>query len=132
MFATICKEFTFDAAHQLPNHAGKCQQLHGHTYKVRVYLRGKVRPFDGSSNEGMVEDFAVVKEVFKRKIESVCDHQFLNKTVPLPTPTAESLAGWMLRTLREELPSVVKVRVYETPTSYAEVTVEDLEDGEAV
>jgi|SRR5690606_10120908 len=132
MFATICKEFTFDAAHQLPNHAGKCRHLHGHTYKVRVYLRGKVKPINGASDEGMVEDFAVVKEVFKRKIESICDHKFLNETVPVAVTTAEVLAGWMLLTLREELPSVVKVRVYETPTSYAEVSVADLEDGEAV
>lgn len=130
MFATICKEFTFDAAHRLPNHSGKCRDLHGHTYKVRVYLRGKVRPFDGSSNEGMVEDFSVVKEVFKRKIESVCDHRFLNTAVPLPAPTAEALAGWILKTLRKELPTVVKVRVYETPTAYAEVTVEDLRGGQ--
>ena len=132
MFATICKEFTFDAAHQLPNHAGKCRHLHGHTYKVRVYLRGKVKPINGASDEGMVEDFSVVKEVFKRKIASVCDHKFLNETVPVPVTTAENLAGWMLQTLREELPSVVRVRVYETPTSYAEVSVADLEDGENV
>ena len=62
MFATICKEFTFDAAQQLPNHAGKCRHLHGHTNRSGVYLPGKVRPFDGSSNEGMVEDSAVAKD----------------------------------------------------------------------
>jgi len=124
--ATIAKEFTFDAAHSLPNSDGPCRRLHGHTYRVRVVARGPIQPVDGGAEEGMVVDFARIKEVFKRRIEARCDHQFLNETVPVPRTTAELLAGWILGELRAELPQVIAVRLYETPSSYAEVTAADL------
>ncbi len=128
-YATIAKEFTFDAAHSLPNSEGPCQRLHGHTYRVQVVARGRIQPVDGRAEEGMVLDFTRIKEVFKRRIEARCDHQFLNESVPIERTTAELLAAWMLAELREELPLVIAVRLYETPTSYAEVTVYDLEDA---
>jgi len=118
--AVVCKRFTFDAAHQLPNHSGKCKHLHGHTYQVEVYLFGEVNNTPGASDEGMVVDFGVVKDVFKRRVESVCDHQNLNKVLPFRT-TAENIARWILEEMRKELPQVIKVRVYETPTSFVEV-----------
>lgn len=126
VYATIAKEFTFDAAHSLPNSDGPCKRLHGHTYRVRVVARGPIQPINGAPEEGMVVDFTRIKEVFKRRIESVCDHQFLNETVPVERTTAELLAAWMLRELRAELPQVIAVRLHETPTSFAEVTVGDL------
>lgn len=126
--ATIAKEFTFDAAHQLPNSDGPCRRLHGHTYRVRVLARGAIRPRDGDPQEGMVLDFARIREVYKRRIEPRCDHQFLNETVPVARTTAELLAAWMLRELRTDLPQVVAVRLYETPTSYAEVAAADLDE----
>jgi len=129
-WATIAKEFTFDAAHSLPNSDGPCKRLHGHTYRVRVIARGPIQPADGRAEEGMVVDFARIKEAFKRRVEAVCDHQFLNETVPVPRTTAELLAAWMLAELRAELPQVVAVRLYETPSSYAEVTAADLEREE--
>jgi 6-pyruvoyltetrahydropterin/6-carboxytetrahydropterin synthase len=124
--ATIAKEFTFDAAHSLPNSDGKCKRLHGHTYRVTVIARGRTQPVDGRAEEGMVVDFTRIKEVFKRRIEARCDHQYLNETVPVERTTAELLAAWMLSEMREELPQVVAVRVSETPSSWAEVTVDDL------
>jgi len=127
-YATIAKEFTFDAAHSLPNSDGPCRRLHGHTYRVRVVARGPIQVVDGNAEEGMVLDFSRIKEVFKRRIEARCDHQFLNETVPVPRTTAELLAAWMLAELRAELPQVVAVRLYETPTSFAEVTTVDLVD----
>jgi 6-pyruvoyltetrahydropterin/6-carboxytetrahydropterin synthase len=129
-FATLAKTFTFDAAHSLPNSDGPCRRLHGHTYRAVVFARGRVQVVDGSAEEGMVLDFARLKEVFTRRIAAVCDHQFLNDAVPVPRTTAELLAAWMLRELREELPQVIAVRLHETPTSYAEVTVDDLADEE--
>mgnify|MGYP001439716238 CR=1 FL=1 len=125
--ATIAKEFTFDAAHSLPNSEGPCRRLHGHTYRALVVARGPTQPVDGGPEEGMVVDFARIREVFKRRIEAVCDHQYLNETVPVARTTAELLAAWMLRELRVELPQVVTVRLYETATSYAEVGAADLE-----
>lgn len=131
--ATIAKEFTFDAAHSLPNTDGPCKRLHGHTYRVTVMARGRTQPLDGGVEEGMVLDFTRIKEVFKRRVEARCDHQYLNETAPVERTTAELLAAWMLTEMREELPQVVAVRVSETPSSWAEVTVEDLRasDGEA-
>ncbi len=125
-YATIAKEFSFDAAHSLPNSDGPCQRLHGHTYRVTVMARGETQPLDGRAEEGMVLDFARIKAVFKRRIEARCDHQYLNETVPVARTTAELLAAWMLSELREELPQVIAVRVSETPSSWAEVTVDDL------
>lgn len=124
--ATIAKQFTFDAAHSLPNSDGPCKRLHGHTYHVTVVARGRTQPLDGRAEEGMVVDFTRIKDVFKRRVEALCDHQYLNETVPVERTTAELLATWMLRELREELPVIVAVRVAETPTSWAEVTVDDL------
>jgi 6-pyruvoyltetrahydropterin/6-carboxytetrahydropterin synthase len=131
--ATIAKEFSFDAAHSLPNSDGPCKRLHGHTYRVTVMARGQTQPLDGRAEEGMVLDFTRIKEVFKRRIEARCDHQYLNETAPVERTTAELLAAWMLAEMREELPQVVAVRVSETPSSWAEVTVDDLRasDGEA-
>ncbi|HLY32544.1 MAG TPA: 6-carboxytetrahydropterin synthase QueD [Ktedonobacterales bacterium] len=128
-YATIAKEFTFDAAHSLPNSDGPCQRLHGHTYRVQVVARGIIQPVDGRAEEGMVLDFTHIKAVFKRRIEARCDHQFLNETAPVARATAELLAVWMLTELRAELPQVIAVRLYETPTSYAEVTVHDLDES---
>jgi 6-pyruvoyltetrahydropterin/6-carboxytetrahydropterin synthase len=129
--ATIAKEFTFDAAHSLPNSDGPCRRLHGHTYRVTVIARGRTQPVDGRAEEGMTLDFTRVKEVFKRRVEPLCDHQYLNDSVPVERTTAELLAAWMLGEMRAELPQVVAVRVSETPSSWAEVTVDDLDASEA-
>ena len=124
--ATIAKEFSFDAAHSLPHSDGPCQRLHGHTYRVTVMARGQIQPLDGRAEEGMVLDFTRIKDVFKRRIEARCDHQFLNETAPVERTTAELLAAWMLAEMRAELPQIVAVRVSETPSSWAEVTADDL------
>ena len=129
--ATIAKEFTFDAAHSLPNSDGPCKRLHGHTYRVTVVARGRTQPVDGRAEEGMVVDFTRIKEVFKRRVEALCDHRYLNETVPVERTTAELLAAWMLGEMRAELPQVTAVRVSETPSSWAEVTVDGLDAVEA-
>lgn len=127
---TIAKEFSFDAAHSLPNSDGPCKRLHGHTYHVTVIARGQTQPLDGRPEEGMVIDFTRIKMIFKERIEARCDHQFLNETVPVARTTAELLATWMLGEMREVLPQVVAIRVSETPSSWAEVTVDDLRASE--
>jgi 6-pyruvoyltetrahydropterin/6-carboxytetrahydropterin synthase len=120
--ATICKAFTFDAAHQLPNHDGKCRFLHGHTYRVELELHAPVREPDGHSDEGMVVDFAEVKRAWK-PLRDRLDHSFLNDVIPgdyRPT-TAENIAHFILDRLSNELPAPLSVRVWETPTSMVEV-----------
>lgn len=81
----ITKELgTFDAAHQLPTHHGKCHNLHGHTYKVSVTVAGSLRSDPSASDFGMVIDFSTLKEVYKERVENVCDHALLLGSKPLP------------------------------------------------
>jgi 6-pyruvoyltetrahydropterin/6-carboxytetrahydropterin synthase len=131
MFAELTKQFKFEAAHCLPNHDGKCRGVHGHSYVVVVTLDGIVKPADGSPDEGMVIDFACVKEAWQ-KIEPMLDHQDLNLTIgPVIGPTtAENIAGWILNQMEAEiLPGlepgrdtyIKSVTVFETATSSATV-----------
>lgn len=115
---TIGKSFTFDAAHQLLHHDGKCRFLHGHTYRVCVEVSGPLE--QEGPKQGMVVDFGDVKDVWKREVEPLCDHKFLNDTLPLENTTAEEIAGWMLGVFRGHLGvGVVAITVWETADSWA-------------
>jgi 6-pyruvoyltetrahydropterin/6-carboxytetrahydropterin synthase len=118
--ATIAKTFSFEAAHQLPNHAGKCAQLHGHSYRVEVRCYGDVNGETGDSDEGMVLDFATLKEAWQ-ELHVQVDHRCLNDVLPFPT-TAENLAGWVLTEMHRRVPQVVSVRLWETAGCWAEVS----------
>ena len=118
MRARICKTFRFEAAHVLPNHAGKCSRLHGHSYRVDIEAYGEVRDADGSSSEGMVMDFGDIKAAWK-PIEAELDHQNLTSLLPFPT-TAENLAGYLLDRLADAVPRICAVRVWETTSAWAE------------
>lgn len=127
MVATICKAFTFHASHQLPNHDGPCRRLHGHTYRLEVFVTGNVRTADGSSEECMVMDFARIKKLYE-EIEDLVEHQHLNDSIPMRVPTSENLAHWFWEHFnahlgdRHALPRrTVAIRLWESPTSYAEV-----------
>lgn len=120
--ATISKCWTFDASHQLPNHAGKCSRLHGHTYRVQVEVRGPIQGQHGGSDEGMVMDFAQISRVWKDQLEPLLDHRHLNDSVPgLELTTAENLAAWLLDAFRTNGVPATAVTVNETPTSSARV-----------
>jgi len=126
----VVKEFTFDSAHFLPGHKGKCKETHGHTYHLQIGVKGKV-----DSQTGMVIDFGDLKEIVKERIIDKLDHKLLNHLdedigtecdFPSNQPTAENMVLWIAEELRMafllnlELPSITFVRLYETPTSYAE------------
>ncbi len=130
MNVTICKEMRMAMAHRLPHHDGKCRQLHGHTYVVRVYVTGEVQPVsEDNPQSGMVVDFGVVKE-FLKSVEGRMDHQFGNETID-PYPTAERLALAIAEMVPDGLQThlplsahVSRVRVYEdyvAPQAFAEV-----------
>jgi len=87
-YATIVKFFTFAASHQLPEHKGLCQYLHGHEWKLGVHIRKRV-----NKKTGMVLDFGDLKEVVNTHVISVLDHSFLNEI--LYNPTAENLVVWI-------------------------------------
>lgn len=111
---TICKQFDFDAAHWLPKvHEGhKCRRLHGHTYRVAIYMQGE------PDERGMVVDYAEISEAW-RPVHDRVDHRCLNEVPGLENPTTEILAPWLLAELRQYLP-VLKVRVYESATTWCE------------
>jgi len=109
----IFKEFSFEAAHRLPNvpEGHKCARLHGHSFRVRVTVRGAVDP-----HLGWVMDFAELKRAFA-PVHDRLDHRYLNEVEGLENPTSEVLARWLWRELRPELPGILGVEVRETCTS---------------
>lgn len=109
----IYKEFSFEAAHRLPNvpEGHKCGRLHGHTFYVRVYVTGEVDP-----HSGWVMDFAEIKAVFS-PIYDQLDHYYLNDIEGLENPTSENLAKWIWDKLKPELPCLSQIEVRETCTS---------------
>lgn len=130
MQATICKRFTFHAAHRLPNHDGPCRRLHGHSYVLEVAVTGTVKPAIGDPDEGMVLDFNILRAIYKARIEPLVEHQNLNETLSgmVELTTAENIAAWAHSVFADELEDraklparIVTVRVWETPTSWAEV-----------
>ena len=108
----LFKEFTFEAAHQLPlvpkDH--KCFQLHGHSFKVRVYVQGPVNEM------GWVIDFAELKASCSPWIEKL-DHSYLNKIKGLDNPTSENIAIWLWDRIIKTLPNLSTIEIQETCNS---------------
>ncbi len=109
----IFKEFTFEAAHRLPNVAPghKCARLHGHSFQVSVHLVG---PVDAAG--GWVRDFHDISCAMVPLLE-VLDHYYLNEIDGLENPTSEVLARWIWDRLTVALPELSQVVVRETCTS---------------
>jgi len=108
----LWKDFSFEAAHQLKNvpEGHQCGRLHGHSYKVRVHCEGMLDP-----KMEWVVDYADIAKAAKPVIERL-DHTCLNDHLPFET-TAENLAWWLCETIRESLPQLSAVEVFETPTT---------------
>jgi 6-pyruvoyltetrahydropterin/6-carboxytetrahydropterin synthase len=85
---TISKDFSFAAAHAIRGHAGGCENLHGHNYRVRVQLRAR-----SLDSLGMVLDFADLKAIME-EVLGPFDHRVLNEVPPFDerNTTAELLA----------------------------------------
>jgi len=126
----VCKEFTFDAAHHLHAYEGKCKNLHGHTYKAVFGISGV------PNDIGITVDFGEIKDIWKERIEPYLDHRYLNETLPKMNTTAENMVVWLFEQMEQALQGSIHlkhedipcsndirtefVRLYETPTSYAE------------
>jgi 6-pyruvoyltetrahydropterin/6-carboxytetrahydropterin synthase len=118
----IVKEFTFDAAHWLPQYPGPCGKLHGHSWRVQIGAAGPINP-----ETGMIMDFSILKQVIQN-LFSALDHSCLNacelKDFPKEMPTAENMVKWFTNKLHigllEHNVSLVLIRLWETPTSYCE------------
>jgi 6-pyruvoyltetrahydropterin/6-carboxytetrahydropterin synthase len=109
----IYKDFTFEAAHRLPNvpEGHKCARLHGHSFLVRVSVDGPV-----GDRTGWVMDFADLKAAFGPVYEQL-DHRYLNEIAGLENPTSENVARWIWVALHGGLPGLAEVEVRETCTS---------------
>nr|WP_321502266.1 6-carboxytetrahydropterin synthase QueD [uncultured Dethiosulfovibrio sp.] len=118
------KEFTFDAAHRLERYRGKCEALHGHTYRLAVTLRGH------RDDDDMVFDFTELKKVVTAKVLDKLDHAYLNDV--MDQPTAENIALWVWDKLDGEVNrpncKLHTVQVWETATSSVIVDREDAEN----
>lgn len=116
------KEFTFDAAHSLDRYKGKCEALHGHTYRLAVTLKGT------PDEEDMVLDFTELKGIVKDSVLSVLDHSYLNNTIE--QPTAENIALWIWRKIESPVKrpncELHQIQLWETATSSVIINAEDL------
>lgn len=110
----LSREFTFDAAHRLEKYKGKCERLHGHTYRVRITVVGI------PDEESMVIDFVELKQLVTERVLSLLDHSYLNEIVS--QPTAENIARWIWDrlepVLRTEKRKLYEVTVWETADSF--------------
>ena len=109
----LSKDFTFEAAHLLPNvpSGHKCARLHGHSFRVRLHVTGPV-----GERTGWVMDFADISAVCRRVHERL-DHRYLNEIPGLENPTSEVLAKWIWREARPALPMLTAVEIHETCTT---------------
>ncbi len=137
--ATIAKDFHWEMGHRLPFHSGGCENVHGHSYRMRVVVEGQL------DDHGMVIDYFDLKAVIDPIVQRV-DHAFLVdasdtamraffeanplKHVVVPfASTAENITRWFLQQAAERLgvfPNVARitVRVHETERTYAEMSMD--------
>ncbi|HEV2707151.1 MAG TPA: 6-carboxytetrahydropterin synthase QueD [Pyrinomonadaceae bacterium] len=113
-------ERNFSSAHQLRGYKGKCENLHGHNYRIEIFARG--RELD---NIGLLVDFGELKAAAD-EIVNYLDHRNINELPPFDeelNPSAENLARYILEQVgarvSDKRVQVYKVRCYETPTSVA-------------
>jgi 6-pyruvoyltetrahydropterin/6-carboxytetrahydropterin synthase len=132
----IAKEFRWEMGHRLPNHFGKCKNVHGHSYKMLVELEGEV------AESGMVLDYFDLKQVVKPIVEEL-DHAFMvnakdtdivdllnklnsKKVVINFDSTVENICLYILNKLvNHKFPeniSGIKVKIYETYDDFAEAS----------
>lgn len=137
---TVTKWLEFDAGHRLQRHESKCRNVHGHRYRVGIMCVAKQL-----DDVGRVVDFSVIKEKVGGWIDEYWDHGFIveagdpfvealyaakTKTFQLPdSPTAENMARFLYgianQLLRPHSVEVVKIEMYETPTSVATYSAQD-------
>jgi 6-pyruvoyltetrahydropterin/6-carboxytetrahydropterin synthase len=118
----VTVEDTFAAGHYLRNYKGKCENPHGHNYKVRITLAGKEL-----DKAGLLLDFKDLREVMKGTIDRL-DHQMINEVAPFTelNPSAENLAKYFYDRSNEKLEGITggrvrvkNVTIYETETTTA-------------
>ena len=109
----IFKEFTFEAAHHLPHVPADhpCARVHGHSYTLRVVVRGPLDP-----KAGWVVDFADLIAAATPTVAEL-DHHDLNGVAGLENPTTELLARWIWKRLKPRLALLARIELRETATT---------------
>lgn len=137
----VTKIFSFDMAHALDGYDGMCKNIHGHTYHLYVTLIGDIIDLPNHPKKGMVVDFGDVKKIITDQIITIFDHalvihknadyaikehweNYFEKLIKVPfQPTCENMVIHFKKCLFDQFPSNIKLislKLYETPTSYAE------------
>lgn len=142
----VTKSFQFSMAHALDGYDGLCKYIHGHTYALEVTFLGKIKNEFGHPKNGFVIDFKDLSSFVKKFILDVFDHSLVlqqeskllqnikdvteNQRVHLTPfqPTCENLLLHFVKTLKDQNTmgvELVRMRLDETPTSFAEWFIED-------
>lgn len=143
----LTKEFTFEAAHALEGYDGLCREIHGHSYRLFVTVKGTPCADESNPKFGMVMDFGELKRIVNEQILSRLDHAFVMRRTAKSTrvaeqigcrfgrivlvdyqPTCENMLADFAARIEADLPSHVKLhalRLHETATSFAEWMAED-------
>jgi 6-pyruvoyltetrahydropterin/6-carboxytetrahydropterin synthase len=113
----VAVEQTFAAGHALRNYKGKCENVHGHNFRVRVVIEG-----EKLDETGLLVDFLDVKAAMQTIIDRL-DHVFLNEVEPfdIKNPSAENIAEYFYSEIERSLKSAVPVRVREVKVWETEI-----------
>lgn len=115
----VSVDYVFSAGHALRNYKGKCENVHGHNYRVRITVEG-----EHLNDAGLLVDFSDLKAEI-RSLANPLDHRFLNELEPFDhlNPSAENLAKYLSDGLRARIEGqgarLHSVTVWETDTSCA-------------
>lgn len=137
----LTKVFHFEAAHALNGYDGKCRNIHGHSYELRVTVKGMPLDEPGNPKNGMVIDFHDLKQIVNQEVVDKLDHAFIignnmpkdfveitkrdfDKVVELPyQPTSENMLADFAERIKKRLPQHVElysVTLQETRDNIAE------------
>lgn len=108
-------ETSFSSAHHLLNYKGKCENMHGHNWKVEVSVRG-----ENLDKSNILVDFKILKKKVNEIVDYL-DHKDLNELEEFKniSPSSEIIAKYIFDEVKKEFKGVSKVSVFETPTSRA-------------
>lgn len=138
----LTKEFSFEAAHSLEGYDGACREIHGHSYRLFVTIKGEPSADAYDPKQGMVMDFGLLKRIVNEQIVRQFDHSFVVRRTEFGEqltemlgehysnivmvdyqPTCENMLSDFAERLLESLPDEVELyslRLHETASSFAE------------
>jgi len=140
-FIRITKEFKFEMAHALKGYDGPCQNIHGHSYEMKVTVSGNPIMEEDNPKLGMVMDFGDLKKIVRTTVVDIFDHALVlnnaypenisaelkntfNKVIFLDyQPTSELMVADFAERIKAKLPEDIQLKyvmLRETVTSYAE------------